>query len=91
VEAFRREHEEIAWRMEDARAQVDQLSDQVQMATAEGARAMRDGLRPHVDDLRRQYEELEAERLEAVRQVARVRESLRMWTRHTMSDDEQSA
>jgi chromosome segregation ATPase len=91
VDAFRREHEEIAWSMEAARAQVDQLSDQVHVAAAEGARAMQDGLRPHVDDLRRQYEDLEAERLEAVRQVARVRESLRLWTRHTAPEDERSA
>src|SRR5205823_3850077 len=55
LEESRREHQEIAWSMEEARQQVERLSDQVQVATAEGARAMVDGLWPHVEDLRRQY------------------------------------
>ncbi len=91
VDASRREHQEITWSMEAAREQVERLSDKVQVATAEGTRAVLDGLGPHVDALRRQYEDLEAERLEAVRQVAAVRQSLRMWARRTASEGERSA
>jgi ribose 1,5-bisphosphokinase PhnN len=88
VETSRREHEEITSSMEEAHRQVDRLSDKVQMATAQGAQAVIDGLRPHVEELRQQYKDLETERRAAVMQVGRVRESLRGWARQIASDGE---
>jgi hypothetical protein len=44
-----------------------------------------------VEALRQRYEDLEAERLEAVRQVAGVRQSLRSWATRMASDGNRSA
>jgi hypothetical protein len=88
VDSSRREHEQITWSMEEARQQVDRLSDQVRTATSDGAQAVMDGLRPHVEDLRQQYKDLETERRAAVMRVGRVRESLRVWAKQVASDGE---